>query len=224
MQVRASSRTPVGDDSLPLAELRALGWVPAPGRTAALIAPLGALAVASPVDGEWTTADCEPLRRPDLSYVGTAFLVMTFVFAIVEAAALLANVPAQISINAVAGCVLFLGITTILALGIPLGVWRVDVFHTIMAGRTPLPIVVFDSVCKNVAAIGVSLAAALYLGAYSEQIIHTAVTGHTPTEEGGVFIAGRILAGVGNGCVVVYLAYKIVVYLIFTVNQHRRSA
>ena len=32
------------------------------------------------------------------------------------------------------------------------------------------------------------------------------------------------LAGVGNGCVVVYLAYKIAVYTIFTVNQHRRFA
>ena len=74
LTIRASMslRTPISqkEEGVPMNEMQALGWIPASGNRFSLIAPLGALAIASaPRDGTWSLSGATPLRRPQPNYI-----------------------------------------------------------------------------------------------------------------------------------------------------------
>jgi hypothetical protein len=146
-----AARSPL--ESLPLSELVRFGWTVASGSVCALLTPLGALAVASPLDGRWTTQASTPLRRAAYGKaIGWLLLVLLVQNVVDGTLQLLFGTHNEFSpdneesdrwpnaINAAISAAIAAFIFAICLI-----ILRADL-PSICAGRVPLPIVVFNGV------------------------------------------------------------------------------
>ena len=136
---------------MPLADLRALGWITYYGAGSALISPLGALRVSMPVEGKWLVVGASILRRPRLGAAGAWVFMRATVFGFVDGATFLLHhvggweakqecSDGDCWYNRTRFALRASLIIVILPIVLPL--WYSDA-TTARSGRAPLPLVVF---------------------------------------------------------------------------------
>jgi hypothetical protein len=209
-----------GQEGLPLAELRSLGWVPAPGVTCAFIAPVGTLTISPPSqNGTWSMASAVPLPRIRLGIPISVFWAQQFVYGCVDGATL----HAQLSPDSKSAIRLFLAVTEVCLIGIPLAVWAVD-FASVRAGRlkAPLPLKVFYGVRENVvafAATTISSAIFIYLVVLVSTLLAEKDNGGGRDNSDRFVVARRCFQVIANGLVGSFLLYEAALYAIFAMCQ-----
>ena len=221
---QASDPCDSSDDVLPMAELRALGWMPAPGRSCALLAPLGALAVAAPVDGVWSLGNATPLPRPQFAVAANAFFGQIFLFGLVEGTISLAHTDNLLGDDAFALLRLLLALTSVCFLAIPAAVWAVDVANA-KEGRFPLPLKIYYRVRASLAALGTTLIAGALLVLYAGANFRLYRRNATGTENSVISdrlsAAGFMITGLSASAFAAFFFYEANLYGFFMVSQVR---
>ena len=221
-------------EGLPLAELRSLGWVPAPGVTCAFIAPVGTLTISPPSqDGTWSMASAVPLPRPRLAGIPiSVFWAQQFVYGLVNGSVLQARLANKLGADSAHAIQFFLAITELLLLGIPLTVWVVD-FASVRARwlKVPLPLKVFNGVRENVIALAATAASSgifIYLVVDLSTLLSGGLGGGGDGRggDGGgegnsdrFAVPRRLLQVAVNGLVGSFLLYEASLYAIFAACQ-----
>ena len=210
---------------IPLAELRALSWVPVSGAASALVTPLGALAVPSPRAGAWTLPDnADPIRRPEIGVVIAWVLVANGVQQFAYAVQYILKAPHHPC--SASACVVIIVINTLfvaILLAFLSQLARAD-FHSLrVLRRAPLPFAVFHRCRANAAAwaaCAVGMAAMVWL---IVQDFDTFQYAKAIEGEAGGWIAAveNITALVIEGLIFITFLYEFLVFTSLTVSRIR---